>query len=51
MELVENDKSGNYRLNPAVTIADIEFKALTAHWDARVTELAAEVQKVWPNES
>ncbi len=45
LDLIENDKNGSYRLNPAVTVAGIDFPGLAAHWDARVTKLAAEIQR------
>jgi len=48
LELVENDKSGSYRLNPAVTVAAIDFAGLATHWDSRVARLAAEVKKAKP---
>jgi CheY-like chemotaxis protein len=44
-EFVENNKSGSYRLNPAVSISEVDFRALEAHWDARVAKLAVEIRK------
>ncbi len=43
-EFVENNNSGSYRLNPAVSISEIDFRALESHWDARVTKLAVEIR-------